>query len=161
MSTPSTYAVETLRRFQYRQQDVLTWRVTPTGEFTVRSTYHLAKEKNELQRGEESKSSRYNRIWKSKWSLQVPNPVRVFLWLACNDILPTKENLKKQGIVKESNCIFCQMKHESALHVLWRCPSASDVREACGKNCAKEFVKWENFIHVLERAGLISLQWRQ
>jgi hypothetical protein len=39
----------------------------------------------------------------------------------------SKENLKKRGIVKESNCIFCQMKNESALHVLWSYPSASRV----------------------------------
>jgi hypothetical protein len=57
--------IRQLPRSQYRQQDVLIWRGTTTGEFPVRSAYHLVKEKNKLQPREGSKSYRYDNIWKS------------------------------------------------------------------------------------------------
>jgi hypothetical protein len=94
----------------------------------IRSAYHLEKEKKELRHEEGSKSSRCSKLWKTCiWSLRVPNPVTIFLWLACNDILPTKENLQKRDIIKDCFCIFCNRECESALHILWNCPLASDL----------------------------------
>ena len=38
-------------------------------------------------------------FWKTVWNLQVPNASKVFLWRACSNILPTKDNLHKRGAV--------------------------------------------------------------
>jgi hypothetical protein len=81
---------------RYGQPDVLRWQGTTSGEFTVRSAYHLEKEKQERLRGESSTAPACTRTWKTIWSLNVPNSVKMFLWRACNDLLPTKVNLGKK-----------------------------------------------------------------
>lgn len=112
----------------YIQEDKLIWRGTNSGEFTVWSAYHKKKERKDLGQGEGSTSSRCSKIWKIIWSLKVPNlTFKVFLWQACNNLLPTKKNLLKIGIVRDSLCIFCNLECESVTHILWSCPSASDV----------------------------------
>jgi len=61
------------------------------------------------------------------WSLRVPNPVKVFMWKACHNILPTKENLFKRRVVDNKLCPCCEREEETTLHALWGCPSAQDV----------------------------------
>lgn len=39
---------------RYRMEDKLMWHATTTGEFTVRSAYHLKKEKHDAMQGEGS-----------------------------------------------------------------------------------------------------------
>jgi hypothetical protein len=75
---------------RYGQQDVMCWRGTSTGEFTVRSAYHMDKEHKVRDRGESSKAYRHSRIWKAIWSLKVANSIKMFLWRACHDLLPTR-----------------------------------------------------------------------
>ncbi|XP_059441727.1 uncharacterized protein LOC132174030 [Corylus avellana] len=42
-------------------------------------------------------------------------------------ILPTKDNLKRRGVLEEELCFFCCQERETAHHILWACPSAQDV----------------------------------
>jgi ribonuclease HI len=51
----------------------------------------------------------------------------VFLWRACHNILPTKDNLLKRGIVQDSSCPLCYQATETVGHILWECPSSRDV----------------------------------
>jgi hypothetical protein len=37
-----------------------------------------------------------NSVWKDCWNLKVPNMVKMFLWRALRNLLPTKVNLKKK-----------------------------------------------------------------
>jgi hypothetical protein len=76
---------------------------------------------------ESSRGKEHNIFWKILWSLQVPNSTKVFLWRACNNILPTKENLLKKEEVNDDLCLICNRDQETAQHVLWECPSAADV----------------------------------
>lgn len=55
--------------------------------FTMRSAYYLEKEKVDSLHGEGSFSSNFSMVWKTIWSLQVPNVVKVFIWRACANIL--------------------------------------------------------------------------
>jgi hypothetical protein len=71
-------------------------------------------------------------LWRILWGLQVPNSTKIFLWRACNDILPTKENLKKRGVVDDDLCRFCGIDRETIMHILWECPSSQDVWGSCG-----------------------------
>jgi hypothetical protein len=107
---------------RYGHKDTLVWRATNSGKFFVKSAYHLEKEKRVLQHGEGSDRSGYSKIWKSIWRLTVPNSVKVFMWRACNNLIPTKGSLQKRGIVKDSFCIFCNQEREDVKHVLWDYP---------------------------------------
>lgn len=57
-------------------------------------------------KGECSHKNKTQAIWKSIWSLKVPNTAKVFLWRACNEILPTKDNLKKCRVIIEESLSF-------------------------------------------------------
>jgi hypothetical protein len=78
-------------------EDRIIWRGTENGIFSIRSAYFLEVEKTEARRGEASRPVE-GVIWKECWSLNVPNVVKLFLWRALHDLLPTRVNLaKKRG----------------------------------------------------------------
>lgn len=63
-------------------------------------------------------------FWSGLWKLKVTGKVRHFMWKACPDSLPTKQNLNKWIILKEDVCQLCQhdsQQSETTLHVLWEC----------------------------------------
>jgi hypothetical protein len=95
-----------LPRSRYCRGDTLIWRCTPNGSFTVRSAYYLEKSRSEQRLGEGSVKSGFAHIWKMIWSLQVPNASKVFLWRACSNILPTKDNLVKRGFLRRTLASF-------------------------------------------------------
>lgn len=65
-------------------------------------------------------------------------------------ILPTRDNLKHRGIDVDASCIFCTSEREIVLHILWSCPSASDVWGGCGKKIQKCSNAGNSFVEVLE-----------
>jgi ribonuclease HI len=132
------------------QKDVLIWRGTATGEFSVRSAYHLAKELQDAMSGESSMSSSVSEIWRIMWQLQIPNAVKMFLWKACHNLLPTKDNLLKRGVVQESLCPICGLETESITHILWSCSSAMDVWSVCGKTFQKSHFCGSDFLQLVE-----------
>ncbi len=42
-------------------------------------------------RGQSSNGGKDGDVWGYLWNLQIPNSVKLFLWRACNDILPTRK----------------------------------------------------------------------
>jgi ribonuclease HI len=89
-------------------------------------------------------------MWKEIWWLQVPNSVKVFMWRACRDILPTKENLFKWKVLEEAMCIFCKQEVESTRHVLWDCLVAMDVWGGCDRKFQKAQFQGTDFRDVWE-----------
>ena len=51
----------------------------------------------------------------------MPNKVRIFLWRACSEALPTKLNLQKRKVLDNLSCSLCQTATESTLHALRGC----------------------------------------
>jgi hypothetical protein len=117
--------------FPQRQQDKLIWAGTKNGVFSVRSAYHLALDKKERNRGSCSYEEHSKRLWKIVWKVEVPTVAKVFLWKACSNILPTKLNLFRKGIVPDALCPICDLYEETVKHVLWTCEAAKDVWSAC------------------------------
>jgi len=107
--------------------DRLVWRGTKSGVFSVRSAYHMGMEIKKRNNGCTSRDEDRHNVWSALWSLGVPNTVNIFLWRACNDLLPTKCNLFRRNIVKDNNCPCCFREMETGLHALWTCPAAQDV----------------------------------
>jgi len=66
---------------------------------------------------------RTKEIWKVVGSLSVPNPVKIFLWRACNNLLPTKSNLFHKRVVKEALCPCCGRDEEDMVHAPLELPN--------------------------------------
>jgi hypothetical protein len=97
------------------------------GDFTVRSAYHLGMERQARQQLGCSGTKKEGEVWKTCWSLRVPNAIKMFLWCACHNLLPTKVNLLKRGICDNSFCPICLSKNETVEHIIWECPTVNDV----------------------------------
>lgn len=135
---------------RYRQQDKMIWFPTNTGEFSVRSAYHLEKEHMRSTQGKGSNSTRSRDLWAGIWKLQIPNAARMFLWRACSNILPTKDNLKRRRVVNDDLCFLCNRFVESVKHILWDCPSAQDVWGDSMQIFQKSQCEGDSFMEVME-----------
>ncbi|KAF5447865.1 hypothetical protein F2P56_033383 [Juglans regia] len=100
--------------------------------------------------GQSSAHSNHKEIWPKIWKLQVPSAVRIFLWRASHDSLPTNLNLCKRKIRIISVCPICKLESESVLHALWSCPSVQDVWAACSRSLQKMKVSFTSFKEVVE-----------
>jgi hypothetical protein len=104
-------------------KDCRIWRCTANGEFSVRSAYHMEMELMELGGCGSSGQNTENLVWKTCWKMKVPNAVKMFLWKACHNLLPTKANLAKRGVIPASTCPLCEREEETVEHILWSCDS--------------------------------------
>ncbi|XP_062152053.1 uncharacterized protein LOC133860474 [Alnus glutinosa] len=84
----------------------------------------------ERDRGQSSKAEKVYVVWSSLWNLPIPNLVKMFMWRACNDILPTRLNLLKRRVIDDGSCPWCNLEEESIAHAIWFCPTAKDVWNA-------------------------------
>ena len=66
-------------------------------------------------------------VWKALWKMRVPNKIKIFGWRVFHGILPTRVNLVKKKIIRESVCPICTQFPKNELHVFWECPAAQDV----------------------------------
>jgi hypothetical protein len=145
-----------------RQQDAMVWLGTSNGVFSVKSAYHMAKSKIEESSGSSSNQDLSTQLWKRVWHVKGPPVVRVFLWKACSNILPTKINLIKKGIVEDSLCPICKQEGESVEHIIWTCESARDVWAECSsklQKCATMEVTFANlFTELADRLDADEMQ---
>lgn len=81
------------------QSDLLYWALAKDGVYSVKSGYKGLCE--EARREEASGSNSATGFWSSIWKLQVPGKVKHFLWKACSNNLPTKQNLVKRKMLAE------------------------------------------------------------
>jgi hypothetical protein len=79
----------------------LIWRGTSSGAFTVHGAHHLGKELQDRLGGQCSFVEKGKDAWKGVWALDVPHSVKIFIWRACNNLLPTGINLLKRKGVRE------------------------------------------------------------
>ena len=120
-------AINSIPISQTNQPDVQIWQGTNTGMFSMKSAYHLAKEMEMRGNLEGSDKIKESILWKTIWKLNIPNAIKDFLWRACHNLLPTKENLFRQKVVNEPLCPICEKELETVFHVFWGCPAAMDV----------------------------------
>ena len=57
-------------------------------------------------------------IWKKFWKIVVPNRYLVFIWLAFNNKILTRDNLCKRHPVNNMTCLFCG-ENESVRHLFF------------------------------------------
>ncbi|GKU86545.1 hypothetical protein SLEP1_g1057 [Rubroshorea leprosula] len=132
--------------------DSLIWHYDKNGEFTVKSAYLLACSRQHETNMDSTNMGLSSGEWKHLWKLKVPPNVRVFLWRAILNALPSMDNLVKRGIVQEALCPLCQVADESLMHLLFYCPHVEPIwfgsalgldPRQLGVGCFVEW--WKNF----------------
>ena len=69
------------------------------------------------------------------------------------EILPTKDSLLKKKVAKDDLCLIRCRTRETIQHVLWGCPSASDVQSRCGRRLQKGLVGGRPVLHGCDAAA--------
>ena len=94
------------------------------------SGYRFFKEEAELQSNPQAPPPPpicEKRVWKEIWQMQVPPKIKIFLWRACRNALPTKQALMRRKIIEDPMCEICKQTVEEPIHALWSCPKLDEV----------------------------------
>jgi hypothetical protein len=126
----------------------MVWVGSKNGEYSVRSAYHLAKSLGENQQGSSSSKEESSSFWRKIWKLKGPNVVKSFLWKACSNVLPTKANLHKSGVIQNPLFPICGLEPETMGHALWSYSSAKDVWLDCSTRIHKSTMSVESFANI-------------
>jgi hypothetical protein len=132
------------------QEDQQIWRGTATGVFSVRSAYHIEKDRELAAKAGGSSRDRNSHIWRSIWKLSILSVEKNFLWRACKNILPTRDNLCRRKILSDPLCPLCKQEVETTFHILWQCISARDVWGSGSVIFQKSCYSKPDFLHVTE-----------
>lgn len=108
-----------------KAKDEVMWHYDKRGEYSVKSGYQLALK---LKYPEASSNSGNNpRHWNTLWSLEIPEKVKIFMWRAIKNLLPSAKNLWKRKVLQESICQRCNRNVESINHALLDCKVAKKI----------------------------------
>ncbi|KAL3846296.1 hypothetical protein ACJIZ3_003699 [Penstemon smallii] len=112
-----------------QNEDTQIWHYTSTGQFSVRSAYHLAlRTKRELESGADSSmSSASEQRWIWLWRERIPNKIKIFMWRAMKNLIPVAAILLQRHIPVDNFCPVCGCDEETSLHTLLLCPYARQV----------------------------------
>ncbi|GKV39420.1 hypothetical protein SLEP1_g47185 [Rubroshorea leprosula] len=144
--------------------DSFIWHYDKVGKFSVKSAYFLAYNMTREPGIHETNRDMTIGEWKQLWRLKIPPKVRVFLWRAILNSLPSLDNLVKRGVLQEMNCPNCQGADETLMHLLFFCPQVELIwfgstlglnPRQLRVNCFRD---WWRFINGLaKQMGLPSL----
>jgi hypothetical protein len=88
-------------------KDRLIWKGTKNGVFTIHSAYHIGMDRKAWLKLGSSGHREANEEWKICWNLNVPSAVKMNMWRACHNLLPTKQNLFRRGVCENMLCPIC------------------------------------------------------
>uniref|UniRef100_A0A7N2MHX6 Reverse transcriptase zinc-binding domain-containing protein n=1 Tax=Quercus lobata TaxID=97700 RepID=A0A7N2MHX6_QUELO len=88
-------------------------------------------------------------FWQTIWSLGIPNMLKTFAWKASCNILPTKVNLCRRGVIDNATCEACGMAEETSGHLFWDCTKAREVWVAIGISFDATDVSFKEFVDLL------------
>lgn len=101
------------------------WKENGSQIFTVKIAYRVALWLNNQSWAEHSLARDHRPMWNKIWSLNMPLKVRMFIWRACSNCVPTRDNLHRRRI--DPQCQICHHRAETVSHILWECPFARNV----------------------------------
>lgn len=104
------------------KEDQLKWQVNK-GKYTTAKGYEILQKAGPVQPE-----------WSILWKLQIPPKIKIFLWMALHNALPTLNSLHLRGMQVNPICRWCNVAVETSKHLLWQCTLAT--------NCWKVFSKW-------------------
>lgn len=113
------------------REDKLCWSPEKRGFYSVKTAYWIARTK--VMGDVLSNSSRgypFKDLWKHVWEENVPGKVRICIWRACTNTLPTRAALCMKGYTGDTRCLLCPCPSEDTSHILIKCPFAQAVLAA-------------------------------
>ncbi|GKB91122.1 reverse transcriptase [Tanacetum coccineum] len=110
------------------RNDVLYWHNSPGGRFSCRFAYLLALEVVEDMVRNTICDDLID-FWCVVWKARVPSKVKLFMWRAWNNYLPTIDNLQSRGLNQTSSCTHCGETTENIVNVLFKCSAAKELRD--------------------------------
>ena len=111
------------------QEDCVSWPKCRTGLYSVKFGYQLLCEAEASCVPSRSMDRGAKLFWKHIWRIKLPNKIKVFLWQACSNALPTKVGLHKRKVVDNKICEQCLKGDEDEVHVVWGCECIQSVWE--------------------------------
>ncbi|CAA7038820.1 unnamed protein product [Microthlaspi erraticum] len=109
----------------YVTEDRLAWLPQTNGEYSVKTGYHTARERNPEEAAFNPANGNFNwvtDIWKGLYAPKL----KLFIWKSVKGALPVVENLAARGMIVQSKCIHCG-EPETTLHLLFHCRFAQVV----------------------------------
>lgn len=106
-------------------KDALFWLWTQSGQYSYKSEFRFLKHKANGEGVEETQADE-KKFWHSIWDLRIHNKIKIFLWKACHNSIPTKTNLMRWHITNNPLCAWCLLEEESPIHSLWSSCSGLD-----------------------------------
>ncbi len=121
-------AIKQIPLSRRRPSDLLNWTGTKNGIFTIKSAYNLLRmQQSQLAAMSSSSSPHWTQLWNGIWATHVQPKIKLFVWRACKNILPTQTNLFDRRVISSFSCKWCDEEAETTDHVLWRCEFAQRV----------------------------------
>lgn len=92
--------------------------------YSIKSGYKMLMEMETVTEETPSSSSAeaMKGTWNGIWKLHVPDRIRLFMWHAGSDSLPTRVNLACNKILTETIYSHCKLGPKDTLHALWMSP---------------------------------------
>ncbi|KAL5551944.1 hypothetical protein UlMin_002120 [Ulmus minor] len=109
-------AILSLPRPRHSYPDSLIWHYDKKGNYTVRSGYWVATGCSGVASSSSSNSTTW---WTRFWKLHIPPKIKIFIWKAYHDWIPTGANLANHGDPTSKICLLCNNAHETSAHAIW------------------------------------------
>lgn len=107
------------------RQDALIWQFDKHGNYSVKSGHQVAVRLKFP--GLPSCSDISKTQWRVIWAADIPEKMKIFMWRAAQNMLPTANNLWKKKMVRTPVCQRCCCKSEDAFHALMEYKDARQV----------------------------------
>ena len=113
-----------------------------------------------------SSSAPPSALWAPLWKTKIPPKIKIFLWRACRNYIPTRGNLAKRHIPIDPRCRFCGFEIETTVHSLIFCPFVEDAWTNSPFETLRDQRQdqnlWETIMHAtkpptLDNLGLLAI----
>lgn len=113
-------AITKVRVSEYDQEDIMQWKHTKSGDFSVRSAYYAEQQR---ARGEIGTSNNVQncKLWRRIWGAEVPQKVKHVVWRVAREGLPLMDVLMRRGMQVDRICPRCGEVNELTAHMIVWC----------------------------------------
>ncbi|KAK3192992.1 hypothetical protein Dsin_024302 [Dipteronia sinensis] len=109
-----------------QREDDIIWHYEENGQFSVRSGYWIGR--GLVNNEGSSNPGLMVSWWQSFWKTRIPIKIKIFVWKACHDWIPTMVNIACRGVQTDGLCGACKNSNETTLHSLWECNKLKHIR---------------------------------